>query len=289
MIKIITDSASDIPKDEWEELGIKLMPIPITIDGVTYRESLDFTGVDYYPMLAAAKEIPTHAQVTMIEFAEEYRRAIAEGYDGIICVTITSKGSGIYDAACLAKKFLLEEEPELEQTVTIDVVDSKAYTYVYGHAIVAAAKAAKEGKDRDEVLAILRGNLDNYSAAVGLFNLYYAKKSGRITTVAAFVGDVMGFRPVLCLEDGALVTRSKVRGDGKLIEELTSFYKKESAEDGRPYYIICADSMDNAQLLQKSIAKVTKNKFGGFYRIGAAVTTNSGPTIIGYTVPTLRP
>lgn len=289
MIKIITDSASDIPKSECEEYDIKLMPIPITIDGVTYRESVDFTGVDYYPMLAAAKEIPTHAQVTMIEYTEEYKKAIAEGYTSIICVTITSRGSGIYDAACLAKKLLMEKTPELGNTVNIDVVDSKAYTYVYGHAIVAAAKAAKEGKSREEVLGILRDNLENYSAAVGLFNLYYAKKSGRITTVAAFVGDVMGFRPVLCLEDGALVTRSKVRGDGKLIEELTAFYKKESAEDGRPYYIICADSMENAKLLQKSIAKVTKNKFGGFYRIGASVTTNSGPTIIGYAVPCKRP
>ncbi|MEG1942697.1 MAG: DegV family protein, partial [Angelakisella sp.] len=95
---MITDSASDIPKSEWEELGIKLMPIPITIDGVTYRESVDFTGVDYYPMLAAAKDIPTHAQVTMIEFIDEYKKAAAEGFDGVICVTITSKGSGIYDA-----------------------------------------------------------------------------------------------------------------------------------------------------------------------------------------------
>lgn len=285
MIKMITDSASDIPKEECEAYGIQLMPIPITIDGVTFRESVDFTGVDYYPMLAAAKEIPTHAQVTMIEYIAAYKQAIAEGFDGIICVTITSKGSGMHDAACLAKKLLLEEEPELAGKVTIDVVDSRAYSYVYGLAVVAAARAAQEGKAREEVLAVLRGHLQNYFASVGLFNLYYAKKSGRITTVAAFVGDVMGFRPILCLEDGALATRAKVRGDAKLIEELTELYKKESAEDGRPYYIICADSMPNAQLLQQSIAKVTTNSFGGFYRIGASVTTNSGPTIIGFVVP----
>ncbi|MEG1943189.1 MAG: DegV family protein, partial [Angelakisella sp.] len=206
--------------------------------------------------------------------------------DGVICVTITSKGSGIYDAACLAKKLLLEEQPELAEHFTIDVVDSKAYTYVYGMAVVAAARAAREGKCRDEVMSVLRGALDHYTAAVGLFNLFYAKKSGRITTVAAFVGDIMGFRPILCLEDGALVTRAKVRGDSKLIEEMASLYKKQSAEDGRPYYIICADSMPNAELLQKAIGKLTKNPFGGFYRIGAAVTTNSGPTIIGFVQPT---
>lgn len=285
MIKMITDSASDIPKQECEAYNITLMPIPITIDGVTYRESVDFTGVDYYPMLAAAKEIPTHAQVTMIEFIEEFKRSIAEGYNEIICVTITSKGSGIYDAACLARKLMLEESPELAGQVTIDVVDSKAYTYVYGMAVVAAAKAAQEGKSREEVLEILHAALDGYTASVGLFNLSYAKKSGRITTVAAFVGDVMGFRPMLCLEDGALVTRAKVRGDNKLIEELAAQYKKVSKEDGRPYYIICADSMDNAQLLQQAIQKITVNPCGGIYRIGASVTTNSGPTIIGFVAP----
>ena len=59
MLKIITDSAADVPRSEAEEYGIRVMPIPITVDGTTYREGVDFTSEEYYPMLLGASTIPT--------------------------------------------------------------------------------------------------------------------------------------------------------------------------------------------------------------------------------------
>lgn len=288
MIKVITDSPSDIPLAEQEKYGITTLSVPITIDGVTYREGVDMTSEDYYTMLVNAQAVPTHAQITTLEWKEAFKEALAQGATGIVCVTITSKGSGIYDAACLARRQLVEDHPEDYSGITIDVVDSRSYTYVYGCAVVAGAKAAAQGGDREAVLAAVHAQLDSYTAFVGLTNLTYAKKSGRITTVAAFVGEVMGFRPILTLEDGALVTKSKVRGDHKLIETMGETYRQQVAEDGRPYYIICADSMENGKLLHKEIARHTKNPFGGYYRIGPSVTTNSGPTIFGFFAPRQR-
>lgn len=288
MIKLITDSAADIPKEEREELGITVMPIPITVDGVTYRESVDFTSEEYYQMLANSKSIPTHAQVTMMEYMDAFVKAIKGGASTIICVTITSKGSGIYDAACLAKKTLFEEEELLTKDITIDVVDGKAYTYVYGHAVVAAARAAKSGKSREEVLEVLQSSLESYYCAATIFDLTYAKKSGRITSVAAFVGEVMGFKPMMIFRNGEFVSNGKVRGDIRAIEELAKRYAEVSAEDGRPYYILTADNMEGAQQLKKLIGKHTKNKFGGFYRIGASVTTNAGPTVLAFLAPCER-
>lgn len=284
MIKLITDSASDIPQNDIKKYGITIMPIPITVDGVTYHESVDFTSEEYYRVLREASSIPTHAQVTMMEFSDAFKKAVAEGYDQIICVTITSKGSGIYDAACMAKKLLLEK-PEFAEKVTIDVIDSKGYTYVYGQAVVAAAAAAAEGGSREEVLEVLRQRLEGYAAVVCLTNLDYAKKSGRITAVAAFVGEVLGFRPILALEDGVLNTKTKVRGDHKLIDAMAEEFEKRVCCDDRPYYIICADSDSNAALMKKAIAKKSKCRFGGYYKIGPSVVTNSGPTIFGFIAP----
>ncbi|MEG2088047.1 MAG: DegV family protein, partial [Angelakisella sp.] len=233
-----------------------------------------------------AKAIPTHAQVTMMEFTAEFKRQIALGYHELICITITSKGSGMNDAANLAKQQLFEEQPQLAaQGVTIDVVDSMTYSYVYGQAILEAAKAVQAGKTRQEVVALLHYRLEHYFAIVGLTNLTYAKKSGRITTVAAFVGEVMGFRPILTVQEGILETIAKVRGDSKLIDGICERYRSQAAENGEPYYIICADSMDNAKLLQKKLQQQTKNPFGGYHRIGPSVTTNAGPTIFGVVAP----
>ena len=209
------------------------MPIPITVDGVTYREGVDFTSEEYYGILTSAKAIPTTAQITLVEFAEAFQEEIAQGNRHLICVTITSQGSGIYNAACLARKMVLEKQPAGGEEVTIDVVDSAAYTYVYGHAVVKAAKAAREGMDREGVLELLHRELTTYQVYFGLTNLDFAKKSGRITSTAAFVGEVLGFRPLLTIHNGETDTIQKVRGDHKLVSAMVERFQKQATGDGR--------------------------------------------------------
>ena len=282
MIKLITDSAADIPASELEAYGIQILPIPIVIDGKTYREGVDFTPEEFYPLLENAQSIPTHSQVTAVEFEEAFRQNAAAGVQSIICVTITSKGSGIYDAACLARKNVLEDG--VYPGLTIDVIDSRQYTYVYGQAVVAAAKAAQEGKSRQEVLDILNFRLTHYQAILGLTNLTYAKKSGRITTVAAFVGELMGFRPILRLTGGELITESKVRGDKKLADTLVSMFRKERSKDGRPFYVFTGNNMELAEQLRDALI-ADGNEYAGLYHTGGAVTTNAGPTVTGIIMP----
>ncbi len=285
MIKLITDSAADVPKKEAEEYGIRVMPIPITVDGVTYREGVDFTSEEYYGILTSAKAIPTTAQITLVEFAEAFQEEIAQGNRHLICVTITSQGSGIYNAACLARKMVLEKQPAGGEEVTIDVVDSAAYTYVYGHAVVKAAKAAREGMDREGVLELLHRELTTYQVYFGLTNLDFAKKSGRITSTAAFVGEVLGFRPLLTIHNGETDTIHKVRGDHKLVSAMVERFQKQATGDGRGFYVVHARDKELAGELKKTLEKSTGRKCLGEYLIGASVTTNAGPTVFGVMVP----
>ncbi len=261
------------------------MPIPITVDGVTYREGVDFTSEEYYGILTSAKAIPTTAQITLVEFAEAFQEEIAQGNRHLICVTITSQGSGIYNAACLARKMVLEKQPAGGEEVTIDVVDSAAYTYVYGHAVVKAAKAAREGMDREGVLELLHRELTTYQVYFGLTNLDFAKKSGRITSTAAFVGEVLGFRPLLTIHNGETDTIQKVRGDHKLVSAMVERFQKQATGDGRGFYVVHARDKELAGELKKTLEKSTGRKCLGEYLIGASVTTNAGPTVFGVMVP----
>ncbi len=197
MIKLITDSAADVPKKEAEEYGIRVMPIPITVDGVTYREGVDFTSEEYYGILTSAKAIPTTAQITLVEFAEAFQEEIAQGNRHLICVTITSQGSGIYNAACLARKMVLEKQPAGGEEVTIDVVDSAAYTYVYGHAVVKAAKAAREGMDREGVLELLHRELTTYRCTSASLTWTSPKKAGASPPPPPLWGRCWGSGPCL--------------------------------------------------------------------------------------------
>ncbi len=285
MLKIITDSAADVPRAEAEEYGIRVMPIPITVDGTTYREGVDFTSEEYYPMLLGASTIPTTAQITPMEFASAFLEEIAAGNRELICVTITARGSGIYNAACLAKNMVLEELPAGEAPVTIEVVDSGAYTYVYGHVVVKAAKAAKEGTPLPEVLELIHRELESHQVYFGLTNLDFAKKSGRITSTAAFVGELLGFRPLLTIHNGETDTIQKVRGDHKLVSAMVEKFQNQASSDGRGFYIVHAQSPELTKDLRKALEKATKRKCLGEYLIGASVTTNAGPTVFGVIVP----
>ena len=285
MIKIITDSAADLPEREAREYQIRVMPIPITVDGVTYRESVDFTSEEYYEMLTAAKSIPTTAQITPLQFAEAFREEIAAGYRQLICITITAQGSGIYNAACLARQMVLEEQPAGAEEITIDVVDSASYTYVYGHAVAEAGKAAAAGGSREEILALLHRELNTWQVYFGLTNLDFAKKSGRITSAAAFVGEILGFRPLLTIHNGGTDTIQKVRGDHKLIPAMVEHFQKQAVDDGRGFYIVHARDKELAKELRKTLEKTTGRKCLGEYLIGASVTTNAGPTVFGVMVP----
>lgn len=286
MVRLITDSAADIPQKEVKALGIRVMPIPITVDGVTYRETVDFTSEEYYGMLTAAAAIPTTAQITPIEFADVFREEIAAGSRELICVTITAKGSGIYNAACLAKKMVLEEAGASGGDIRIEIVDSALYTYGYGHAVVSAARVAKEGRPFGGVLEIVRRELTTWQVYFAMTNLDFAKKSGRVTTVAAFVGEVLGFRPILTLHNGETDTIHKVRGDHKLVPAFLEIFQQRVSEDGRGFYILHARDKELARDLRKTLEKTTGRKCLGEYLIGASVTTNAGPTVFGVIVPT---
>ena len=143
-------------------------------------------------------------------------------------------------------------------------------TYVYGHAVVAAAKAAQEGKGREEVLELLRRELSTWQVYFAMTNLDFAKKSGRITSTAAFVGEVLGFRPLLTIHNGETDTIQKVRGDHKLIPTMVDYFKKRVSDDGRGFYIVHARDKELAKELRKTLEKTTGRKCLGEYLIGAS-------------------
>ncbi len=102
-IKLMTDSVSDISKEQAEALGIKMLYIPITIEGKPLREEIDFTKEEFYKMIENAQEYPSTAQITPFEIQEAYEQAAAEGCTDLIYMTIGAGGSGTYANAERAK------------------------------------------------------------------------------------------------------------------------------------------------------------------------------------------
>lgn len=156
-IHILTDSSSDIPHDLVEAHGIEIVPIMLTHEGRSFREYYDITSEDYCRLLETSSEIPGTAMTTPTVFLESYNRAFERGCTHLLAVLINGGGSGTYQAACLAKSMFEEEQGEGK--MTIEVIDSKTYTYIYGHIVVKAAEMREQGESFDAIVSVVKAVL----------------------------------------------------------------------------------------------------------------------------------
>ena len=115
-IKIITDSACDISKEDEKRLGIKIMSFPVIVDGTAYKERIDFTNEEFYNMMDNAKEMPTTSQLTPYEILEVYKELYKEGWTDVIYVTISSTGSATYKNALSAAD---EFKKEIKESLSL--------------------------------------------------------------------------------------------------------------------------------------------------------------------------
>ena len=229
-IKFLTDSANDIPDDELEEYGIEMLCIPIAVDGVGYHERKDFSIDEYYSIITKAKEVPVTSKVPEWQYLESYKRAFEEGYTDIVTVTISSTGSATYESAVMARDAFYKENPDAKKSFTIHVVDSLIYTIVYGYAVVEAVKMARKGTPVAQIIAYLEDWFAKAEVYLGVYSLEFAKKSGRLSGMSAFVGEVLGLRPIISMIDGKSAIVDKVRGDKNVALRIFEAVKQNCAD-----------------------------------------------------------
>ena len=187
---IVTDSASDVPAELEARYGIRILPFSIVVDGKSYVERKDFTPAEFYQMMLSAHDLPTHAQITPMEFVEVYRQAEEDGYQSVIYISINSHGSGTFNSARVAIDTYKEENPESK--LQVYCVDSLSYTLGYGYMAVEAAKKAEKGTPAPEIVQYCEDWAKKSTIYFTPFTLEYVRKSGRVSCAAAFVGGLMG-------------------------------------------------------------------------------------------------
>ena len=282
-IKIMTDSACDIPKEKEHELNIRILNFPITIEEKGYREREDFETQEFYEVLESCTKIPTHAQITPIEFEEAYQKYYDEGYTDLIYISINSNGSATYQNSIMAKNTFFEEHPEAKDSFQIHIVDSTTYSMVYGYAVIEAAEKAKKGAPVNEIIAFVEDWVHSDHVYFATYDLKFAKKSGRVSAVAAFVGELMGLKPILTFDHGKSKVLGKVRGEKAVIPDLIKRAKAEITPN-TPYYILSGDKLEKTEELVKECKKALGGEPQGVYPIGAVISINAGPQVVAVVV-----
>lgn len=278
-IRILADTSTDISFEQAQKYGIELFSIPLSVGDKAYQDGVDFTPEEFYKLLNTTSVIPTSSHIPLATTQDAYRKAYDDGCEAVIHLCNSSKTSGMYNTANLAKKFFFEETPDAEGKFRIEPVDTHSFSLAYGLPAIFAAKKRDEGCSVDEILEVIDETINRVEIYLALYDLKFAKLSGRISAAAAIVGSVIGIKPIMSMIDGETKTIDKVRGEKGVIPRLVQAVKENM--DGEPFFMVAAgETLAEGKELQKSLEKELKVKSSGFFRLGAAVSINAGPKAI---------
>ncbi len=282
-IKLLTDSCSDILPQQAEEMDIQILCFPITVDGKSYRETIDFTKEEFYEMTANAQEFPSTAQLTPFEFSETFEQLSQAGYTDVIYVSIGAGGSGTNQNAQSAKAQFEQDHADDPNAMRIHIIDGGNYTATYGYAVLEAAKMLKRGAHLPELLDYLQDWVDHVGLYFVPLTLKYVKRSGRVSAAAAFAGELLGLRPFCRITRCKSTVLQKFRGEQTIVPKLVEF-AKETMLPHTPYIVMTGVSDKLANELAAALTKQLGYPPAYICKIGAAITCNSGPDVVGLVI-----
>ena len=199
-IAVVTDSNSGITQAEAKKEGLRVLPMPFTINEEEFFEDITLTQEEFYRELAAGKDVmtsqPTPAAVTALW------DEVLKDYDEIVYIPMSSGLSG----SCQTAR-VLEEDYDGK----VCTVNNQRISVTQRRSCYDAIKLAEEGKSADQIRDILEADKFNSSIYIMLDTLYYLKKGGRITPAAAALGTLLRLKPVLQIQGEKLDAFAKAR------------------------------------------------------------------------------
>ncbi|MEF9983501.1 MAG: DegV family protein [Oscillospiraceae bacterium] len=281
-ILLMTDSSSDISKEMENELKIRVLNMPVAINGESYFDRESFSNDEFYEILNNNEEIPVTSHITAPVFMDEYLKAYNEGYTDIIYVSINENGSATYNASMQGKELLFDEYPELREKLNLYLIPSKTFSMGYGMPVALGAKMLnEETHTAKEIVAAIEEYLLKFDVCFSMYTLKFAKKSGRLSATAAFVGEMLGIRPLLTFRNGSNLIFDKVRGDKNIVPAIADYYLKNRVDGDDNYYIAIGEDQSVGVELENLIFAKTGKKAKMIYKEGACIAINAGPRIIG--------
>ena len=192
VVKIVTDSLSDITDDLAQELGITVVPLTVLFGHESFLDRVTITTDEFYHRLAHGTVWPTTTQPPPGDFVNVYNK-LAKETDEILVVTLSNKLSGTYQSALQAKDMI-------EGKCRIEVIDSLKIAMSLGLIVISAAKAAQTGANLGEVANLVRKAMPRSHLMAYFDTLKYLAKGGRIGKAQGLLGAILSIKPILTVK-----------------------------------------------------------------------------------------
>ena len=273
-VQILTDSTSYINHDIRKELGIKVVSLTVS-HGYESIKEIEIRNEHFYKELDKT-EIPSSSQPSVDEMYSVMKEVVELG-DELVCIFLSSKMSGTYASAHLAKNMVLEQHPSGQ----IEIIDSRSNSMQLGFAAIVAARLAKTGASLEDVKLAAINNIKRSRFIFLPDNLEYLIKGGRIAGASALIGNLLKIIPVLTVEDGQTAVlkkaRTKTKAIGVMLDQLIADANEYGAEEVCVHHI---NALDEAEQLASTI-KEKINIDVIISDIGPIIGLHVGPGAIG--------
>jgi DegV family protein with EDD domain len=269
-IQVITDSTSDIPEGMAQGLGIRVVPIYLRFGNQTYRDGIDITKAEFYSMLNTSLHHPATSQPNPEDFTKVFQEYYGNR-DGIVSIHISSKISGTYNSANIARKTLKSECP-------IEVIDSGVNSGGLGLVVTAAARAARAGANIAEVVS----ETNKATKDVRMFGMFetmkYLARSGRVNKTIAAVSNVLHVMPLLTFREGEIVRAGLVRSRSKGMDKIFDFVKYNAPI--KEMTVIHSQIIDQAIQLKQRLSEFIQEEKITITELGAGLGVHGGPGVL---------
>ena len=270
---ICTDSACDLDRELLDSMGVKYADLTFRFDGEDKEYSNYGMPIkEFYDRMRRGGVAKT-AAINTEEFSALFSEILDTGVD-ILYLGFSSGLSTTFNSARLASLELAEKYPDRK----IEVVDTLAASAGEGLIVYLANEKKNAGATLDEVAAYVRELVPHLCHWFTVDDLVYLKRGGRVSPAVAFVGNLLGIKPVLHVDDdGHLINMSKARGRKNAINALAEKYDELAVNKAGVAFISHADCIDDANAL----AQIIRSKHGAdvkhIVNIGPVIGAHSGP------------
>lgn len=212
-VRIVTDSACDLPQRVANELGIEIVPLTIRIDGHEYVDRADLTPAEFWAKCAASPNLPETAAPAPGHFEAAYRRLAADGATSVVAINLSAALSATMQSAELAARGVAD-------TIPVTVVDSQQCTLGLGAIVMDCARLAAGGASHQAVVDRARDLATRTKVWGALDTLENLKKGGRIGGAKAMLASALAIKPIIEVRDGKVEQGGKQRTRGKALAFL---------------------------------------------------------------------
>ena len=269
-VKIVTDSAADLPPEQAAAHDIRVVPLTIRFGDDEYVDGVDLTPQAFYDKMAELDVLPATAAPSPGAFEAAFREAAADG-DPVVCINLSGALSATMQSAQTAAKAIGDE-------LDVTVLDSKSITAGLGMQLLAAAELAEDGGSVADIVALVESMRSRTHVFGALDTLDNLKKGGRIGGAQAMLGSILSIKPIIDISSGEVEEAAKQRTRKKSMIWLRD---KLLETPGIERVAVCHGCSPDVEELRDLLLPHFSEDQLTTWTIGPVIGAHGGPRVVG--------